>query len=100
MTIEELQQQVLDLTEKVQTLTDENKTTKDSLDKQLEENKKLVEHNQKLFLRVTEKMDEESEDEGGDEENEMKEYIGEKIYSSLSNKDKEMLDNIMNGEDE
>jgi hypothetical protein len=59
----------------------------------------LLEANQKLFLKVTTKVDE-TQKEDETIENEFKEYVGEKVYNLLNKKDKEKLNEIMNGDDE
>ena len=61
--------------------------------------KELEEHNQKLFLKITTQQEtkEEKEDK---EEQEYIDFVGEDFYNSLSNKEKEKLKVILEGEDE
>ena len=61
--------------------------------------KELEEHNQKLFLKITSPQEtkEEKEDK---EEQEYIDFVGEDFYNSLSNKEKEKLKVILEGEDE
>ena len=69
------------------------------LQKKTKREKELEEHNQKLFLKITSPQEtkEEKEDK---EEQEYIDFVGEDFYNSLSNKEKEKLKVILEGEDE
>lgn len=76
-----------------------------SLEQELEEKKlrekQLEEHNQRLFLKITSNVeDDEIEKQEENEENEIKEYIGENVYKILNKKDLNKLYEILNGDDE
>ena len=93
----ELQKQLLEMQEQLKQLV-EDKEIKDKLlqdkEKETEELKLL---NQKLFLRVT--TPSETIDDKEDEEKELKEYVGEKVFNILDKKDKQLLKEIIEGED-
>lgn len=61
--------------------------------------KELEEHNQKLFLKITTPQ-ETKEEKKDKEEQEYIDFVGEDFYNSLSNKEKEKLKIILEGEDE
>lgn len=98
MTSEEMQQAILDLQENQKTITTENETLKKQLEEKQKREKELEEHNQKLFLKITNKVDTTEEKKEDDEL--IKEHLGEKVYNSLSNKDLERITEILNGEDD
>lgn len=99
MTLEELQQQLLETQEKLQQLAEDNKTLNDIVQAKTEREKELEEHNQKLFLRVANpvlpnitKDDEDIK--------EVAEHIGTDLYNILNKKELELLNTIVKGEDE
>lgn len=59
MTLEEMQQQVLDLQETIKAMKIENETLTATNAELVERNTKLVEHNNKLFARVSEPVQQE-----------------------------------------
>lgn len=88
-TQEELNAWIIDTQEKY------NKMEID-LNNKTKREKELEEHNQKLFLKITTPQ-EEKEDK---EEQEYIDFVGEDFYNSLSNKEKEKLKVILEGDDE
>lgn len=60
--------------------------------------KELEEHNQKLFLKIT--TPQETKEKEDKEEQDYIAFVGEDFYNSLSNKEKEKLKVILEGEDE
>lgn len=99
MTLEEAQEQLLALKEQQDQLAEDNKTLKEQLESKTKREQELVEHNQKLFMRITNKVEDKTEE--TDAEKEMKEYlVSDKLLASLSDKDKRILKQIMEGEDE
>lgn len=63
-TVEDLQAQVLKLTDENKQLTDDLTTANSLTTKSAERIKELEEHNQKLFLRVTTKVEDKKDDKG------------------------------------
>ena len=99
LTLEQLQEQLLTLQNELQTVKADKENLNTELKKKEEREKELLEHNQKLFLRVTSKQEEKEEETNKDNE-ELKEFVGEKLYSNLSQKDIDKLNIILEGEDE
>ena len=90
-----MQEQMLKMQEQLTTLTNENSTLKTTVSDKEKREKELEEHNQKLFLRVTSKVEPQVQEENEDE-NIMKEYVGEEVYNYLNKRDIENLKIIMN----
>ena len=59
-------------------------------------NDKLFNKNQEYFLKITGNTQENQED----EVNEYEEFVGKEFYQKLSNKEKRLLQTILEGEDE
>lgn len=86
MTLEEMQEQIIKMQEELQTYKTENETLKNKLTEKEQREKELMEHNQKLFLRVTSKKEEETE-----EKEEIPFCIDKDIYDLLSDREKKEL---------
>lgn len=86
MSLEELQNELIELKEQLETFKTENETLKNKLTEKEQRVKELTEHNQKLFLRVTSKKEEETE-----EEEEIPFCIDKDIYDLLSDREKKEL---------
>ena len=86
MSLEELQNELIELKEQLETFKIENETLKNKLTEKEQREKELMEHNQKLFLRVTSKKEEETE-----EEEEIPFCIDKSIYDLLSDREKKEL---------
>ena len=86
MSLEELQNELIELKEQLETFKIENETLKNKLTEKEQREKELMEHNQKLFLRVTSKKEEETE-----EEEEIPFCIDKNIYDLLSDREKKEL---------
>jgi len=93
MTLEELQEQIIKMQEELQTYKTENETLKNKLSEKEEREKELMEHNQKLFLRVTSKKEEETE-----EKEEIPFCIDKEIYDLLSDREKKELNELIEEE--
>ena len=87
MTMEELQEQIIKMQEQLETFKTENETLKNKLTEKEEREKELMEHNQKLFLRVTSKKEEETEE----TEEDIPICLDEKTYNLLSDREKNEL---------
>lgn len=91
MTLEELQQQILDLQEKQNSLQNENEIFKTQLSEKDKKISDLSTINQKLFLRVTSPSKEE-------EDNKKDEYeplsVSKEFYSKLDDEMKDQLRHI------
>jgi uncharacterized membrane protein YcgQ (UPF0703/DUF1980 family) len=96
MTLEELQAKVLEMEETQKTIQSENETLKKQVEDKIKREKELEEHNQRLWLKITSKVEDKPTE---TEDKEVKEYIGEKVYNELSDKDKEKLSIILKGDD-
>lgn len=95
MTLEEMQEQMLNLQEQFDTIKAENETLKNTLTEKEQREKELMEHNQKLFLRVTSKKEEETE-----ETEEIPFCIDKDTYDKLSDREiKELKELIEEGEE-
>ena len=94
MTLEELQDQILKMQEELQNIKSENEILKDENEKSIQRQKELEEHNQKLFLRVTNKVDIEEQ-----EQEEIPNFLDKETYKLLDKFDKEFLNNIMEGDE-
>lgn len=86
MSLEELQNELIELKEQLETFKTENETLKNKLTEKEEREKELMEHNQKLFLRVTSKKEEETE-----EEEEIPFCMDKETYDLLSDREKKEL---------
>ena len=86
MSLEELQNELIELKEQLETFKTENETLKNKLTEKEEREKELMEHNQKLFLRVTSKKEEETE-----EDEEIPFCIDKETYNLLSDREKKEL---------
>ena len=95
MTLEEMQEQIIKMQEDMQTLKSENETLKSENENALKRQRELEEHNQKLFLRVTNKVDIQEEE----EEEEIPQFLDKTTYNLLDKFDKEFLNNIMEGDE-
>ena len=93
MTLEEMQEQIIKMQEELQTYKTENETLKNKLTEKEEREKELMEHNQKLFLRVTSKKEEETE-----EKEEIPFCIDKEIYDLLSDREKKELNELIEEE--
>jgi len=87
MTLEELQNELIELKEQLETFKTENETLKNNLTEKEQREKELMEHNQKLFLRVTSKKEEEETE----EKEEIPFCLDEKTYNLLSDREKNEL---------
>ena len=87
MTLEELQNELIELKEQLETFKTENDTLKNNLTEKEQREKELMEHNQKLFLRVTSKKEEEETE----EKEEIPFCLDEKTYNLLSDREKNEL---------
>lgn len=95
MTLEEMQEQMLNLQEQFNTMKAENETLKNTLTEKEQREKELIEHNQKLFLRVTSKKEEETE-----EKVDIPFCIDEDTYKLLSDREKKELKELIEEGDE
>lgn len=95
MTLEEMQEQMLNLQEQFNTIKAENETLKTTLSEKEQREKELMEHNQKLFLRVTSKKEEETE-----EKEEIPFCIDEDTYNKLSDRQRKELLELIEEDDE
>ena len=95
MSLEELQNELIELKEQLETFKTENETLKNKLTEKEEREKELMEHNQKLFLRVTSKKEEETEETKED----IPTCIDEKTYNLLSNREKKELIDLLEEEE-
>lgn len=93
MTLEEMQEQMLNLQEQFNTMKAENETLKNTLTEKEQREKELMEHNQKLFLRVTSKKEEETE-----ETEEIPFCIDEDTYKLLSDREIKELNDLLEEE--
>lgn len=93
MTLEEMQEQMLNLQEQFNTIKAENETLKTTLTEKEQREKELMEHNQKLFLRVTSKKEEETE-----EKDEIPFCIDEDTYKLLSDRELKELNELIEEE--
>lgn len=93
MTMEELQNELIELKEQLDTFKTENETLKNELTEKEQREKELMEHNQKLFLRVTSKKEEETE-----EKEEIPFCLDEETYNLLSDREKEELIELLEEE--
>jgi len=87
MSLEELQNELIELKEQLETFKTENDTLKNNLTEKEQREKELMEHNQKLFLRVTSKKEEEETE----EKEEIPFCLDEKTYNLLSDREKNEL---------
>lgn len=72
------------------------------MDKIIEENKSLKANNEMLFNKNQEyflKITGNNEDNKDEEVNEYEEYVGKEFYDKLSNKEKKLLETILEGDD-
>lgn len=97
MTIEELQQQIIDMQEQVTQLNITNEELKKTNDNQQTKINDLTTINQQLFLKVTSPTEEEQTE---DTEKEYSDFVGKNLWDKLSNVDKNKLITILEGEDE
>lgn len=93
MTLEEMQEQMLNLQEQFNTMKAENETLKNTLTEKEQREKELMEHNQKLFLRVTSKKEEETE-----EKDDIPFCIDKDTYNLLSDREKKELNELIEEE--
>lgn len=93
MTLEEMQEQMLNLQEQFDTIKAENETLKNSLAEKEQREKELMEHNQKLFLRVTSKKEEETE-----EKDDIPFCIDKNTYDLLSDREIKELNDLLEEE--
>lgn len=95
MTQEELQEQLLKMQEQIKQFEEDNKALKTALEEKTRRENELMEHNQKLFLRLTNNVKQEDE-----EEIEIPKCIDEELFSKLSKKEIEELKEILEDEEE
>lgn len=95
MTLEEMQEQMLNLQEQFDTIKAENETLKNSLTEKEQREKELMEHNQKLFLRVTSKKEDETE-----ETEEIPFCIDKDTYNLLSDREIKELNELIEEDNE
>lgn len=95
MTLEEMQEQLLQMQEQLQNITNDKTNLEEQVNKLNEDKTELQKLNQKLFLRVTSEQKEDEE-----EKEEIPFFLDEETYKMLSKKDKELLNEIIEGEDE
>lgn len=88
MTLEELQQQILDLQEEQKTLKQENENIKNEIVEKDQKINGLQEINQKLFLKVTSKATNDDDDQ---EEEYQPKLIDKSTYDLLSDEMKEYI---------
>lgn len=93
MTLEELQNQMLQMQEQLETLKGENENLKNTVNEKTKREQELLEHNQKLFLRVTSKKEEETE-----ETEEIPFCIDEDTYKLLSDREIKELNELIEEE--
>ena len=93
MTLEEMQEQMLQMQEQLATLKSENENLQNSLAEKEQREKELMEHNQKLFLRVTSKKEEETE-----EKDDIPFCIDENTYKLLSDREIKELNDLLEEE--
>lgn len=93
MTLEEMQEQMLNLQEQFNTIKAENETLKNTLTEKEQREKELMEHNQKLFLRVTSKKEDETE-----EKDDIPFCIDEDTYNLLSDREIKELNELIEEE--
>lgn len=90
MTLEEMQNQMLQMQEQLETLKGENENLKNTVNEKTKREQELLEHNQKLFLRVTSKKEEETE-----ETEEIPFCIDEDTYKLLSDREIKELNELI-----
>lgn len=95
MTLEEMQEQMLNLQEQFNTLKAENETLKNTLTEKEQREKELMEHNQKLFLRVTSKKEDETE-----EKDDIPFCIDKGTYNLLSDREIKELNELIEEDNE
>lgn len=95
MTLEELQEQMLQMQEQLNTVIAEKQNLENTVNTLTKDKENLQTLNQKLFLKVTSTQKEEEE-----EKEEIPFFIDEKTYNMLSSKEKELLKEIEMGDDE
>ena len=95
MTLEEMQEQLLQMQEQLQNITNDKTNLEEQVNKLNEDKTELQKLNQKLFLRVTSEQKEDEE-----EKEEIPFFLDEETFNMLSKKDKELLNEIIEGEDE
>lgn len=93
MTLEEMQEQMLQMQEQLATLKSENENLQNSLAEKEQRERELMEHNQKLFLRVTSKKEEETE-----EKDDIPFCIDENTYKLLSDREIKELNDLLEEE--
>ena len=95
MTLEEMQEQMLQMQEQLATLKSENENLQNTVNEKAKREQELMEHNQKLFLRVTSKKEEQ---ETNDEE--IPFWIDKDTFEKLSEREiKELKELIEEGEE-
>lgn len=95
MTLEEMQEQMLQMQEQLATLKSENENLQNTVNEKAKREQELMEHNQKLFLRVTSKKEEQ---ESNDEE--IPFCIDKDTFEKLSEREiKELKELIEEGEE-
>lgn len=97
MTLEELQAEFLKQKEQLQQLTEDNKKNKLIIEEKTKREKELEEHNQKLFLRVTTPVA--TKEDIKEDNKDIIDFVGEKLYKELTDKDIDNIKIILEGED-
>lgn len=97
MTLEELQEQFLELKGQYEELSNNYNNIKLDNEEKTQTINNLQTLNQKLFLKVTSAPSEIEQEENNDIE--IQEHIGKNVYDILNKKDKEILNTILEGDD-
>lgn len=92
MTIEEIQEQMIQMQEQMETIKNENEQLKNTIEEKTQRENELLQANQKLFLRVTTKQ------ENKEEEKNVPFCIDESTFNLLSKREIEQLEDILEEE--
>lgn len=92
MTLEEMQQALLDLQESQKLINAENEGLKTQLLEKVQREKELEEHNQKLFLKVTSTIEKETI------EKETPSFIDDATFKSLNKNELKLLKDVIEEE--
>lgn len=98
MTLEELQAEFLKQQEQLKQLTEDNNNYKNIIEEKTNREKELEEYNQQLFLKVANPI--QREEKQNEKLDQIKDFIGATLYAQLSDKEIDVIKNILEGEDE
>ena len=95
LTQEQIQEQLIQLQEQMKQALEDKKNIEKQLEEKTKREKELEEYNQKLFLRITNKV----EDNKGTNEDKIPLCIDKDTYEKLSDKDIKELNELLEGEE-